>query len=120
MTGIKEQVQGKIDPTTGEKIPQAVGTTATSTNTGSSPPATATPNSATTDTLNQSLGGVDHNYRGKHKYFNDDFLGNFFDFIGPIGLTAIVAIIGLVLWLTSRKKKSTDQASAKPSSPVKK
>jgi hypothetical protein len=37
-------------------------------------------------------------------------MGNFFDFIGPIGLTAIVAIIGLVVWLTSRKKKSTDQA----------
>ena len=103
----KEQVQGKIDPTTGEKIPQAAGTTATSTNTGSTPPATATPNSATTDILNQSLGGVKPGYHGAHQWYADDQVGLYI-----AGGLFVIAIIFAAFASRKSKKKSTDQAQS--------
>ena len=59
------------------------------------------------ENLNQSLGSVNQNYRGKHKYFNDDLLGNFLDSIGPQNLliiaVVVVAGIGLIAWKNKGK-----------------
>lgn len=93
----KEQVQVKTDPTTPGKITQAAGTPATGTNTGTTAPATPTPNSAN-DILKQSLGGVKSDYHGAHQWYADDQ-------VGLIVVAVLAAFIILAVWLASRKTK---------------
>lgn len=96
-----EQVKGKIDPTTGEKIPPS-----TATGTGTAPAQT----DPGTNILNQSLGSIDENYRGKHKWFNDDVVGNWFEGIGrgdPLSLGVLgVVIAGVagIIWFGKSQK----------------
>ena len=107
-----EQVKGKIDPVTGQKIPQTNTTSATGTTTGAG--------STVNDTLNQSLGSIDEKYRGQHKWFNDDLIGNWFEGIGHgdplcVGILAVVVagVGGFILWANKLKPaKTEDKASS--------
>lgn len=107
-----EQVKGKIDPTTGEKIPPS-----TATGTGTAPAQT----DPATNILNQSLGSIDENYRGKHKWFNDDVVGNWFEGIGrgdplSLGILAVVgAVVGAVVFVSKKTatKAKASEAEAK-------
>lgn len=109
----KEQVKGKIDPATGEKIPPS---TATGTATA---PAQTDP---ATNILNQSLGSVDQNYHGQHRWFKDDLMGNWFDGIGrgdplSLGILAVLgAVVGAIVFVsqkTAPNKSKTSEAEAK-------
>lgn len=103
-----EQVKGKIDPVTGQKIPQTSTTTATGTASGAG--------SSVNDTLNNSLGTIDENYRGKHKWFNDDVVGNWMEGIGhgdpvSLGVLAVVlaGVAGIILWGNKQQKAAKTQ-----------
>lgn len=105
----KEQIDGKINPSTGEPIPQTAGTNQTSADT--SAPQTE---SQANESLRKSLGSVDQNYRGKHKWFADDFMGNLFDAIGPINLI-VIAVAALISYFayTCGFKKGKESATKK-------
>jgi len=71
------------------------------------------PTSPANDDLNKSLGSINENYTGLHKWYKDDFVGNWFDGIAhgdPLSLgilAALVAIIaGIVIWSKSLSDKS--------------
>lgn len=65
---------------------------------------------AANESIKKSLGSIDETYRGKHKYFADDFMGNWFDGMAhgdPISLSVlgvIAAIAGGVWFKFGRKK----------------
>lgn len=97
-----EQVSGKIDPVTGEKLP-AGGTSSQSQN-------------AANEGLKRSLESVGPNYRGEHKWFADDFMGIWFDGLGhgdptSWSIVALLAMVGGGVYLKTRKQPQAPQVT---------
>lgn len=112
----KEQVKNKIDPATGQPLPQT--TTTTTTGEGQS---VSQSQQAANNSINKSLGSIDETYRGKHKYFADDFMGIWFDGImhgdpTALGILAALAAIAGGLWFKFGRKKAAPSTQEKASS----
>lgn len=108
-----EQVKNKIDPATGQPMPQ----TTTATATGDGQPVSQSQQAAN-DTLKKSLGSIDENYRGQHPYYKDDILGNFFHSVSKgdptsISILVLLAAIGGGLWFKYGRKKAAPATEEK-------
>lgn len=112
----KEQVKNKIDPTTGQPLPQTTTTTAT----GEGQPVSQSQQAAN-NSIKKSLGSIDETYRGKHKYYADDFMGNWFDGImhgDPTSLGVLAGILAIAggVWFKFGRKKAAPSTQEKASS----
>ncbi len=99
-----EQVKNKIDPATGQPMPQTSTTVSQA-------------QQAAKDSINKSLGSIDENYRGQHPYYKDDILGNFFHSVSkgdPTSISVLVLLgaIGGGLWFKYGRKNIQEKASS--------
>lgn len=90
-----EQIKNKVDLNTGEKLPTG-GTNSQTQN-------------AANESLKKSLGSIDETYRGKHKFYADDFMGIWYDGLlhrDPTAwsIFALLAAVGGGLYLKTRKR----------------
>lgn len=90
-----EQIKGKIDLNTGEKLPPG-GTNSQTQN-------------AANESLKKSLGSINDTYRGQHKWYADDFMGIWYDGLlhrDPTAwsIFAVLAAIGGGIYLKTGKR----------------